>query len=155
MPLNPRALAAIESAHVPYSLMPHPQAWTADEVAASAHVSAWHFAKVVVLENEAQRPLMVVLPATRHVDLGALRDISGEKHLALIDEVRCRALFPDCEVGAMPPLGHAYDMPLYVDACLARAGELVFNAGTHQEVARMAWGDFVRVARPVVAEFCR
>ena len=63
-------------------------------------------------------------------------------------------LFPDCELGAIPPFGHLYGMPVYVDACFPRGGDIVFQAGNHREVVRMAYRDYERLAKPVAGEFC-
>jgi Ala-tRNA(Pro) deacylase len=72
-----------------------------------------------------------------------------------VPEEELAGLFPDCEAGAMPPFGHLYGMPVYVDACFPKAGEFAFQAGNHHEVVRMRYSEYERLARPVVADFCR
>jgi Ala-tRNA(Pro) deacylase len=65
-----------------------------------------------------------------------------------------RRLFPDCELGAVPPFGHLYGMPVYVDACLSQAPAIVFQAGNHHEAVRMAYPEYARLAKPLLGEFC-
>ena len=63
--------------------------------------------------------------------------------------------FPDCETGAMPPFGNLYDMPVFADESLAGDKEIAFNAGSHRELVRLAWEDFVRLVEPKVVRFAR
>ena len=98
---------------------------------------------------------MVVLPAAVHMNPQVVRHVTGRHGIQLEDEAELNRLFPDCEVGAMPPFGALYGLPMYVDPCLALESEIVFQAGNHHEAVRMRWVDFERAVRPVVAEFCR
>jgi Ala-tRNA(Pro) deacylase len=135
---------------VQYSSQPHSTAYTAQEVAASAHVPGWQFAKTVIV-NINGNLAMVVLPANRKVALQDLRDITGDERVTLASEKEFAARFPDCEPGAMPPFGNLYGMDVFVAPELAEADEIVFNAGTHSEVLHMAYSDFDRLVHPRVA----
>lgn len=138
---------------VPYQLMSHATAYTAQEVAAAQHVSGKQVAKVVIARADEERNVMLVLPASEHVDLEALRAHLGSKSLRLAREEEFGGIFPDCDLGAMPPFGHLYGLPVYVDADLAKHAEIVFQAGTHRDTVKMAFADLVRLAKPVVASF--
>jgi Ala-tRNA(Pro) deacylase len=96
---------------------------------------------------------MAVLAASYHVDLALLATAAKGKKIALASETDFRDRFPECEVGAMPPFGQLYGMPVFVDESLARDKEIAFNAGTHHELIRLSHDDFARLVQPKVARF--
>lgn len=132
---------------VKYVAIMHSPAHTALEVAASAHVKGKEMAKTVMLKLNGKLA-MVVLPATRKVDLDHLRHALGELPLELAKESEFLGDFPGCEPGAMPPFGNLFGMEVFVDSRLADDLEIVFNAGTHTELIRMAYKDFERLVSP-------
>jgi Ala-tRNA(Pro) deacylase len=140
----------LERERIRYSNQPHPTAYTAQEVAAAAHIPGSHFAKTVIV-NIDEKLAMVVLPANRKVILQDLRDLTGSDHVTFPSEDEFEARFPDCEPGAMPPFGNLYGMDVFVAPELAHGEEIAFSAGTHAEVIRMAYGDFERLVHPQVA----
>ncbi len=142
----------LEEAGVPYQLMVHPVAYTAQEVAAHLHVSGYQVAKVVMAKVD-DRLVMLVLPAPYRVDLERLCRALGAASARLAHEPEFAEVFPDCEVGAMPPFGNLYGIPVYVDRSLTRDPEIVFNAGTHRETLRMRYADYERLVRPQVLDF--
>jgi Ala-tRNA(Pro) deacylase len=150
-----RAKRLLEIGGVAYETLPHREAYTAQGVAAAAHVSGWLLAKVLVVRAPGETPVMVVLPASCRLDLGALAHVLGKPSVDLLSETELDALFPDCEAGAMPPFGQLYGLPVWVDACFPKAAEFAFQAGNHHEVVRIRYADYERLARPAVAEFCR
>jgi Ala-tRNA(Pro) deacylase len=149
-----RARRLLETGGVAYETLPHRDAFTAQGVAAAAHVSGWSLAKVLVVRTPNQGPVMVVLPASCRLDTGALARALGEPSVSFLPEEELQALFPDCDVGAMPPFGQLYGMAVWVDACFRKAGAFAFQAGNHHELVRIAYSDFARLARPNAAEFC-
>ncbi len=146
-----RFLAQQQVAH---EVLPHGEGFTAQEVAEAAHISGRLLAKVLLVREHDGAYLMVVLPASCRVDLAALKAAGAGRKFSLASEDEIRRLFPDCEVGAMPPFGSLYDLPVYVDACFPRSEALVFQAGNHHEIVRMRYEDYERLVRPVVGEFC-
>jgi Ala-tRNA(Pro) deacylase len=96
---------------------------------------------------------MAVLPADRKVVLQDLRDITGAENVAFATEKEFQQLFPDCEVGAMPPFGNLYGLDVFVAPSLAEDDQIGFNAGTHTEVIQMAYRDFDRLVKPIVMAF--
>ncbi len=137
---------------VAYELIGHREAYTAQEIAAEEHVSGYDFAKVVIAAIDGKL-VMLVLPAPSRVNLEKLKQALGVSGARLAREEEFVGVFGDCEVGAMPPFGNLYGVPVYVDAGLTRATLIVFNAGTHRETVRMAFADLVRLAQPQVADF--
>jgi Ala-tRNA(Pro) deacylase len=154
MAVNSRLLALLVRSRVEYELVPHREAFTAQEVAHTVHVRGRRLTKVVVVRAGRERYLMVALPASCHVDLAVLARVSGHRELDLATESEIRRVFPDCELGAMPPFGHLYGLPLYLDACLAEQDEIQFQAGNHHEVIRMNFTDYERLARPFARIEC-
>ncbi len=141
----------LDSNKVKYVAISHSQAFTAQEIAASAHVPGRQLAKTVVGSVDGNMA-MAVLPATDHVDLRLLKQAAGAKKAELAGEREFKDLFPDCEIGAMPPFGNLYDLDVYVASELAEGEEIAFNAGTHTELIKMVYDDFERLVKPKVVE---
>lgn len=136
----------LDQRRIKYVTIRHSPAFTASEVAALAHVSGNDFAKTVVVVDKA-RMAMVVIPASRRIAVHHLSNELGAD-VRLATESELAAAFPDCEIGAMPPIGGLYGMPVYVSEELAREKEIAFNAGTHTEVIKMAYADFADLVKP-------
>jgi Ala-tRNA(Pro) deacylase len=141
----------LEEQKVPYTHCTHRLAYTAQEVAAAQHVPGRQMAKTIVLKADSQFVLLV-LPAVMKVNIRILRDELPFKHVELATEKEFASLFPDCELGAMAPLGNLYHVPVYVDKSLTDDEEIVFNAGTHVDTIRIKFADFVRLVRPTVIQ---
>jgi len=139
---------------VKYVTIGHSPAFTAQEIAASAHIPGKEVAKTVIVTLDGT-VAMAVLPASRAVDFKLLKAAAGAKKAELATEEEFRDLFPGCEVGAMPPFGNLYDMAVYVDESLAEDEEIAFNAGSHKELVKLAYGDFAKLVEPTVAAFAK
>ena len=142
----------LDSHKVTYASLTHPRAYTAQEIASLAHVHGDEFAKTVIAKVDGEM-VMAVLPASCHVDLHLLKEAAKGKKIALATETDFRDRFPGCETGAMPPFGQLYGMPVYVEENLTREKEIAFNAGTHEELVRLAYSDFAKLVKPKVAQF--
>ena len=142
----------LRDAHVAYTVLPHRPEFTAQAEAAATHVPGRDWAKVVVCFIDGE-PVQAVIPAPLLVDLDRLRDLAGGSSIRLADEDDLIRLFPECELGAMPPFGPLYGQTVYVDARLALEPRIVFNAGTHRDAISMRWSDFVKMVNPVVGKF--
>ncbi len=154
MAVNHRLLRLLVTSRVEYELVPHREAFTAQEIAQTSHIAGARLAKVVLVRAGDDRYLMAVLPASCHLDLDVLARLSPETHVALAREQEIQRLFPDCEVGAMPPFGTLYHLPLYLDACFLEHDDIVFQAGNHHELIRMDVRDYERMALPFAAVEC-
>lgn len=141
----------LEENRVPYRTSHHPEAFTSQEVAEVCHIPGKHLAKVVMVKSSAGLA-MAVVPATRHVDLDKLRILMHLPEVALAKEEEFAARIPDCRPGTMPPFGNLYGLKVYVDEEIARQSELVFQAGTHEDVASLAYLHFARLVRPIVGK---
>ena len=142
----------LRDAHVPYLVVPHPPAYSAQEDAAAVHVPGRDWAKVVVCIVD-DRVVQAVVSAPLAVNLADLVDLAGGTAIRLATEQELARLFPDCEPGAMPPIGPLYGQQVFVDVELAGEPEIVFDAGTHTEAIAMRWRDFAKSVRPVVGRF--
>jgi Ala-tRNA(Pro) deacylase len=144
--------AFLDSRGIRYVSIQHSMAFTSAEVAASAHVKGRDFAKTVIVKIEGAMA-MIVLPANRRLVLHDLREMLATDHVRLATEAEFKGAFPDCELGAMPPFGNLYGMPVYVAASLSDETEIAFNAGTHTEVIKLAYADFEQLVSPMVLDF--
>jgi Ala-tRNA(Pro) deacylase len=142
----------LDSHHVKYVVISHSVAYTAQGIAALAHISGKELAKTVIVKCDGKLA-MAVLPALALVDLSALQKVAGAQQIELATEGEFKGRFPDCETGAMPPFGNLYDMPVFVDESLTRDKEIAFNAGSHRELVRLAYEDFATLVKPQVARF--
>lgn len=139
----------LDSNHIRYVSIKHSPAFTAQEIAATAHIPGEDVAKTVVVKLDGEMA-MVVLPAPRMVRLNHLKAETGASEAVLASEEEFKGRFPDCEVGAMPPFGNLYEMETFVEGSLAGEHQIAFNAGTHTELIRMAYRDFEKLARPKI-----
>ena len=137
----------LDNRGVKYVSIKHSLAYTAQEVAASAHVSGKEMVKTLAVKLDGKLAL-VALPASEKMDLRQLQDTTGAANVELATEAEFGSRFPGCEVGAMPPFGNLFGMDTYVTESLTRDREIAFNAGTHTEVIRMSYDDFERLAEP-------
>jgi Ala-tRNA(Pro) deacylase len=138
----------LDKNQIKYLSIKHSPAFTAQEIAELSHIHGKQMAKVVMLVIDGKMG-MAVTSADHRIDLNIFKEkigITGE--IVLADEKEFKNRFPDCEVGAMPPFGNLYDMDVYVDSSLNGNREIVFNAGSHTEVIRMSYADFIRLAKP-------
>lgn len=155
MAVNSRLLALLAKSRIEYELMPHREAFTAQEVAQTAHIRGRRLAKVVLVRSGRSDYLMAVVPASAHVDLELLSRISGHKHLELATEGEIQRVFADCELGAMPPFGNLFGLPVYVDSKVAGEEIIAYNAGSHRDVVLMRFKDFQNLVKPEVVHFAR
>jgi Ala-tRNA(Pro) deacylase len=139
---------------VAYTIDEHPARFTAQELAQIEHVAGRLIAKVVMLVADG-KPVMVVVPGTIKVNLGAVAKALGAAEVRLALEDEFEHLFPDCEVGAMPPFGNLYNVPVLVDEALARDPVILFNAGSHRRTMTTTYADFAKLARPAVGKFAK
>jgi Ala-tRNA(Pro) deacylase len=132
---------------VPYLTISHSQAFTAQQIAASAHIPGKNMVKtVMVIINGVMA--MAVLPASYYVDFNLLKDVTGEGNVRLASEMEFKDMFPDCEVGAMPPFGNLYNLSVYVAKVLTEEEQIAFNAGTHTEIIQMAYRHYDHLEHP-------
>jgi Ala-tRNA(Pro) deacylase len=147
-----RLISYLEEQGIPYQTLEHTTAYTAQGVAASLHMRGREVAKTTVVKLDG-RFEVAVLPAPRHVDFAALRALTGAQAASLATEAELARLFPGCEVGAMPPFGNLYGLPVWVDEQLAKDDAIAFNAGTHREAVKMSFADFCRAVGPRIGAF--
>jgi Ala-tRNA(Pro) deacylase len=137
---------------VQYTKCEHEDAYTAQEMAAEEHTSGHHVAKPVVVRAD-DRPVLVVLPASRKIDMDRLASVLSAKDIRLAEEGDIAKLFPDVELGAEPPFGEPYGLQTVVDETLAEEREIIFSAGDHRHSIHMRFADFARLTKPTLADF--
>ena len=139
---------------VPYRLCRHTTAYTAQDLAAMEHVPGREVIKPVVVQADGQF-VMCALPASYRIDMEELRRQLGAEEIRLADEQKLAELFPDCELGAAPPIGKLYGMTTLMDESLVADSRVMFQAGTHSDAITMSLADYRRIAQPEIAFFGR
>ena len=137
----------LDEYNVKYVCITHSLAFTSVDIAKSAHISTKQMVKSVILKTDKQL-LMVVIPAAYRVDLDLISQALGGKLIHLASEPEFTKVFPDCEVGAMPPFGNLYGLDVYVAESVTEHDEIAFNAGTHSEVIKLAYRDYETLVKP-------
>lgn len=137
---------------VRYVTIVHSPAFTAQEVAAMAHIPGKNLAKTVVVKIDGKMALAVV-PASYAVDFDMLQGAIGAGNVELARESEFKGQFPDCELGAMPPFGNLYDMEVFVSRSLAEDDDIAFNACSHHELIKLPYREFERLVQPHVITF--
>lgn len=151
MPL--KKLREFFDAHnIKFKTIRHTQTFTAQEIAASAHIPGRELAKTVMVKIDSTMT-MAVLPASYRVDFKALKSATRAGKVELATEKEFKDMFPECEIGAMPPFGNLYGLEVYVAESLAKDGGIAFNAGTHTELVKIWYKDFETHVKPKLAKF--
>ena len=140
----------LEENDVEFKTIAHSQAFTAQEIAAAAHVPGKEMAKTVMVKLDGELA-MAVLPATDQLSTSRLAKATGARNVEVATENEFADRFPDCEVGAMPPFGKLWGLTVFVDERLREDEQIAFNAGTHTELVKLSYADFERLENPVVA----
>ena len=146
MPLN-RIREFLDRHDVRYTVISHSVAYTAQGIAALAHIPGKELAKTVIVNIDG-RFAMAGVPASMQVDLSLLKEAAGASSIDLPSELEFKSSFPDCEAGSMPPFGNLYNMTVYADESLAGNKVIAFNAGSHRELVRLVFEDFLRLVTP-------
>ncbi len=144
--------AFLDSYNIKYVTISHSTVYTAQEIAASAHISGKELAKTVIVKLDGKMA-MAVLPASYKIDFDLLKEATGANSIELASEQEFKDRFPGCTIGAMPPFGNLYDMEVFVARTLAEDREIAFNAGSHSELIQLAYEDFERLVKPKVVRF--
>ena len=150
MPILRRLKELFDEAKVSYEVYNHPLAYTAQEIAARQHFSGKEMAKVVMIEVD-DRLIMGVIPGSQKINLNTVKASLGVKQARLATEDEFISRFPECEVGAMPPFGHLFGLPVFVDPALEKDDVIYFNAGNHVQTVRLSYKDFARLVKPQIA----
>jgi Ala-tRNA(Pro) deacylase len=153
MPIPAHISNFLDSQHVPYQSYSHSRAYTAQGIAQAQHLSGKKLAKVVMVIEDENKLLMAVVPASHRVDLERLSQTLKAGRIRLATEEEFKDIFPECELGAMPPLGNIYHLDVWIDEKLKSYPFISFNAGTHAEIIQMSFADFDRLVHPKTASF--
>jgi Ala-tRNA(Pro) deacylase len=154
MECKERLEAYLRENQTPFQVQHHARVYTAQEIAASEHIPGKVLAKVVIVKAD-DKLVMLALPASYRVHESKLGTLLGAQDVRLAREDEFGSSFPDCEVGAMPPFGNLYGVPVMVDRSLAEDDTIVVQAGTHTDTLSLKYADFARLVKPTVADFAR
>lgn len=149
-----RLLELLNQNHIDYSTVKHSPAYTALSSAKSARISGNEMVKSILLKLDGSYTL-AVLPSTSKIDFKRLKEITGSQRAALADEEDLENIFPDCTTGAMPPLGNLYQIPVISDELITKQQNLFFEGGSHREIVRILYSDYLKLAHPKIANIHR
>lgn len=141
----------LDTRKIKYMVIQHSPAYTSLEIAAMAKIPGKEIAKTVIVTADGKK-MMVVVPASHMVDFISLRAFLNVEQVELAGEQQFKDLFPDCEVGAMPPFGNLFDLEVIVADSLAEDEMIAFNAGTHKELIRLSFRDFAELVKPKITK---
>jgi len=147
MPVLRRLKEVLDRAKISYEVYNHPRAFTAQEIAATQHITGRAMAKVVMLNVDGSF-IMAVLPSNRMVSFEKVKVGLRVREASLATEEQFAVLFPECEIGAMPPFGNLFGLPVFVDPALERYEAIFFNAGNHLQTVRLKYRDFKTLVKP-------
>ena len=142
----------LEKNQVRYEVGYHERVYTSQEIAAAMHVPGKELTKVIMVKADGKM-VMLVLPASYRVETKKLKKVFQCKRLGIAKEKDFEELFPDCEMGAMPPFGNLYNLEVWVDQILTEDEFIVFQAGSHVETLRIKYSDYARLVSPKVGDF--
>jgi Ala-tRNA(Pro) deacylase len=142
----------LDTHHIPYQHCTHSPAYTAQGLAHVQHISGKELAKVVMVAAKGKM-VMTVLPGSHRVELDLLAKLLNTEDLRLATEDEFKDIFPDCDLGAMPPFGNLYGLEVWVDSALESHPTITFNAGTHVETIQMNFADLKRLVAPKMGTF--
>jgi Ala-tRNA(Pro) deacylase len=142
----------LDENQIKFTICSHSTAYTAQEIAAKTHISGDIFAKTVMIKIDGKLA-MAILPASYHIDIDLLKKQIGAKNLRLAYESEFKDIFPNCDVGSMPPFGNLWDLGVFVAESIAYSDEIAFSAGTHNEIMKMNYKDFDRLVKPIKLKY--
>lgn len=151
MTCRKRLEKVLRAQKVQFSVSKHAEVYSAQRLAGLLHIPGQQLAKVVIVKADGEL-IMVVLPAPYRLDLAKVKKVLKAKNVQLAREEEFADVFPDCEVGAMPPFGNLYDLAVYVDSTLTTQPEISFPVGSHREIMQVAYAGYERTAQPIVAD---
>ena len=149
MSCNQKLINFLNANKIKYQVITHSRAYTAQEIAALVHIPGQELAKTVMVRMDDDL-VMTVLPANYRIDFELLSSVLGTARVRLAEEDEFKSVFPDCEIGAMPPCGNLFDIPVYMAESLADDEMIAFNGGSHTEILRMAMDDYKRLVNPAI-----
>lgn len=144
--------AALERRGVPYQEVRHRAVYTAQELAHAEHVSGHRVAKVVIVMADGH-PAELILPASRQIVFAEVARLLGSKEVRLATETELGRMFDDCELGALPALPHKRGVKVLLDEALAGPGDILFQAGTHEDAIKLKFEDWLKVVKPRIDSF--
>jgi len=152
MAISQKIKEYLDKEKVSYQVLHHPEAYSAMEIAGAQHLPGKLFAKAVIVKADGKY-VMCVLSSVYNIEYEKLKKLTGAKTIQLVHEDEIAKLFPEYEVGAEPPFGHLYGLTVYAERHLDENDEIAISGGTHIDLIKMKWKDFLRLAKPIIGDF--
>jgi Ala-tRNA(Pro) deacylase len=129
--------------NVTYDMITHDPTMSSSRTAQACHVSGNRLAKAIVLRRN-DGYMLAVLPASHHISLTELRQQIGDD-VDLAKESEIKQLFPDCVLGAVPPIGECYALDVIVDDSIQEPPEVYLEGGDHTTLVHIDQAQFTRL----------
>ena len=142
----------LDNSSVHYDLSEHIPVFGAQKIAQAEHEPGKFVAKPVIVKVDG-RNMMFVLPACYKIDLKAIKELLGAKKVDLVEENELSTIFEDCELGAEPPFGNLYNLPVIMDKALTSDDHIMFQAGTYDHAIRLNMDDYRKLVEPKILDF--
>ncbi|NQD35577.1 YbaK/EbsC family protein [Permianibacter sp. IMCC34836] len=141
MAIAPSMQSYLHRQGVQYSLLPHPYAERSARAASCCGVPLEQMIKAVLVQDQDGQHLLALIPADRQLSLFHLSQHLG-RHFQLVDENDVVQCFSDCDNGAVPALGAAYDIETVIDDSLRRKTTVYLEAGDHEDLIQLTQEQF-------------
>lgn len=149
--IRPQLDLYLRANDVPYRMISHPAALTAEEVAEAHGLSAWQVAQNVLVELSDGEEVICIVPAPTVVDLDAVCDVTGSEDAVVCEQGRLIELFPGCEPWAAPPFGNYWGLPMIFDPALREMDRICFGGCSATHLIEMSTWDFLQLEQPTIA----
>ncbi|MGA9522314.1 MAG: YbaK/EbsC family protein [Myxococcaceae bacterium] len=147
-----RILDYLDANDVPYFVRSHPRAVSAQYLAEALHVSGYEIAKTIVFEADGKR-WIGVLPGVTRFNPAAVSELLHAHDVRILREEEFHPHFPDCELGAEPPFGGLFSLPVLMDTSLRQFDRIFVRGGTHEDAIELWTADYEWLERPRPGEF--
>ncbi|MBL4900335.1 MAG: YbaK/EbsC family protein [Colwellia sp.] len=145
MTISTRLDSYLTTHNIPYQVIEHDHSASSVGSAVMSKVPLNQIAKAVILKDHEDRNLMAVLPANNKISLSAINDnLMGS--YKLLKELEVYQMFSDCEHGAIPPVGEAFNMHMICDEVLDHLDYIYIEAGDHRKLLRISHNDYKKIA---------
>lgn len=130
----------LDDKEIDYDVLTHKRTHSSEGTVRASHVPGDRVAKAVVLTREGGF-IVAVVPACAKVRLDVIeKALHCPVSLASEDEIA--ELFPDCDVGAIPPIPEAYAVEAFIDDSLDQQPDVYLEGGDRRSLIHISGEEF-------------
>ena len=149
--LHDKLITYLKDKGVEFRSIDHAPTHTSEESAKIRGTTIQQGAKALVMFAD-NSPILAVLSAAHKIDNYAFKTEFKVKDLRMAnaDEVK---KISGVEIGAVPPFGNLFNIPVYFDKKLLTQSEIAFNAGSLTKSLIIKSSDFVKLVNPTLGDY--